>query len=191
MVLNHKALNGFGTQWQNSDYFFVVMACHQAVLDGFNQHFQASGHFPLTSAFDKSQQLEINFWEHQELNQGEKQLWLIFITLEGLKSENFETPLSFETGFQNCLTSIIFFWLKSGRNLDRKGFRPFCFHLAAVTISSISLAVLPPALISISCALSLSLSFSAYLTYLNLRTYRRTHKFTHTCHTHRPHTRVH
>ena len=31
---------------------FVVIVCHQAVLDGFDQHFQATVHFPLSSAID-------------------------------------------------------------------------------------------------------------------------------------------
>ena len=36
--------------------FFVVLPCHYTVLDEFNQHFLASVHFPLTSAFDKFRQ---------------------------------------------------------------------------------------------------------------------------------------
>ena len=35
---------------------FLVLACHYPLLDGFDQHFQASVHFPLTSAVNKSQQ---------------------------------------------------------------------------------------------------------------------------------------
>ena len=42
---------------------FLVLARHLPVLDGFDQHFQASVYFPLTSPFDKSQQ-------HQNLTFG-------------------------------------------------------------------------------------------------------------------------
>ena len=31
---------------------FVVLACHQTELDAFDQHFQATIHFPLTSTID-------------------------------------------------------------------------------------------------------------------------------------------
>ena len=37
-------------------WFFVVLACHWAVLDGFNWHFQASVHKTLCSAVHKLQQ---------------------------------------------------------------------------------------------------------------------------------------
>ena len=41
------------------------------ILDGFDQHYQASVHFPLTSTIDKSQQHENNFWgEWRILNPG-------------------------------------------------------------------------------------------------------------------------
>ena len=40
-----------------------VLACHYPVLDGFNQNFQASVHFPLASANKKSQQHQNNFLE--------------------------------------------------------------------------------------------------------------------------------
>ena len=39
-----------------STHFFVVLVCRKTVLDSFDTHFQASVHFPLTSAKDKSQQ---------------------------------------------------------------------------------------------------------------------------------------
>ena len=32
--------------------FFAVLACHKPELDGFDQHFQATVHFPLTGAVD-------------------------------------------------------------------------------------------------------------------------------------------
>ena len=32
--------------------FFVVLACHYPVLDGFDQHFEASVHFPISIAID-------------------------------------------------------------------------------------------------------------------------------------------
>ena len=34
--------------------FFIELACHLSVLDEFDQHFQASVHFPLTSVGNKS-----------------------------------------------------------------------------------------------------------------------------------------
>ena len=37
---------------------FLVLACHSPVLDGLDWHFQASVHFPLSSAINKSQ------WHH-------------------------------------------------------------------------------------------------------------------------------
>ena len=62
--------------------FFVELACHQPVLDGFNWHYQASVHLPLplSKAVNKSLQHRIyffrensrekNFWEHGESNPG-------------------------------------------------------------------------------------------------------------------------
>ena len=48
---------------------FVVPACHQPVLDGFNQHFLVTVHFPQTSAINKYQQhLKKLSWECRELN---------------------------------------------------------------------------------------------------------------------------
>ena len=41
--------------------FFEMPACHSPVLDGFNQHFQASVHFPRTITVDKSQQYWAKF----------------------------------------------------------------------------------------------------------------------------------
>ena len=41
--------------------FFVALAFHQQVLDGFDQHFQASVHFPIASAIDKAQQHQNEF----------------------------------------------------------------------------------------------------------------------------------
>ena len=35
---------------------FVVLPCHLPVLDGLDQHFQGTVHFPLSSAIDKPQQ---------------------------------------------------------------------------------------------------------------------------------------
>ena len=40
-------------------YFFLVLACHYIVLDGFDQHYQASVHFPLT--INKFQQHQNKF----------------------------------------------------------------------------------------------------------------------------------
>ena len=42
--------------------FFVVLACHQLVLDGFDHHFLAFAHFPLTSHFNRSQQYQNKFF---------------------------------------------------------------------------------------------------------------------------------
>ena len=41
--------------------FHNSLACHKPVLDRSNQHFQASVHFTLTSAVDKSQQHQNTF----------------------------------------------------------------------------------------------------------------------------------
>ena len=46
----------------NELVFIVVAACHQSVINEFDQHFQASVHFPLTSAVDKSKQHQNNFF---------------------------------------------------------------------------------------------------------------------------------
>ena len=44
-------------EWpERSTHFFVVQACRKTVLDSFDTHFQASVHFPRTSAKDNSQQ---------------------------------------------------------------------------------------------------------------------------------------
>ena len=44
-----------------SSNLFIVLACHQPVLDGFDQPFQASVQVPLASAINKSQQLQNKF----------------------------------------------------------------------------------------------------------------------------------
>ena len=36
--------------------FLVVLTCHYPVLDGFNEHFQATVHFSQSRAIDKPQQ---------------------------------------------------------------------------------------------------------------------------------------
>ena len=46
----------------SSARLFVVLACHCPTLDGLEQHFQASVHFPLLSTVDKSQQYQNQFW---------------------------------------------------------------------------------------------------------------------------------
>ena len=51
-------------------FFLAVLDCHYPVLDGLDQHFQDSVHFPLTSAIDKSQRCHNKFWEHRESNPG-------------------------------------------------------------------------------------------------------------------------
>ena len=56
-------------KWQH--YICVLLDCHQPVLDGFDQHFQALVCFPLTSSVGKSHQhRKINIWECQESNPG-------------------------------------------------------------------------------------------------------------------------
>ena len=54
-------------------YFFVELACPKSVLDGFNQHYQASVYSSkqccrLTSVTSKFPLKE--FWEHWDSNQG-------------------------------------------------------------------------------------------------------------------------
>ena len=53
---------------------FVEIACHWRVLDGFDQHFQATVHFPISSAIDEPQQqrqlLSGKFRERWESNPG-------------------------------------------------------------------------------------------------------------------------
>ena len=51
----------FWRLWNGANIFFVELACHYPALDGFNQHFPASVHFPLTSTVDKSQQHQHKF----------------------------------------------------------------------------------------------------------------------------------
>ena len=44
-----------GAEQKTITMFFVVLACHLPILDGFDMHFQASVHFTLSSAINKSQ----------------------------------------------------------------------------------------------------------------------------------------
>ena len=67
--------------------FFCSTSCHWLVLDGFDCHFQASVHFTLSSAVNKSQRHqkipEKFFWECRESNPG----------LLGEKQECFHCPM--------------------------------------------------------------------------------------------------
>ena len=49
-------LNGHVTQVYKEEIRQVFCSTSQLVLDGFDQHYQAFVHFPLTSAVNKSQQ---------------------------------------------------------------------------------------------------------------------------------------
>ena len=55
-VINWVQLVFFGGGSMESTVFLVVMACYLPFQKGFDLHFQASAHFPLTRAVDKSQQ---------------------------------------------------------------------------------------------------------------------------------------
>ena len=46
------ALLRFTTTTEFMKYYFVVLACHYAALYGFDQGFQVTVHFPLSSAMD-------------------------------------------------------------------------------------------------------------------------------------------
>ena len=55
--------------------FFVVLAYHKPVLQGFDWHYQASVHLPISRAFNKSLQYPINFskiifWEMPRIKPG-------------------------------------------------------------------------------------------------------------------------
>ena len=61
ILFHHRNLLDTAPNSSNLHTFFVELVCHQPVLDGFNQHFQTSVHFPLTSTADKSQQRQNKF----------------------------------------------------------------------------------------------------------------------------------